>query len=236
VRNLERKLGRICRKVARLKAEKNAYPEIIDLESVERFLGPPQYFHTKAERENEIGLATAMAWTANGGTIMPVEVLLIEGKGELKLTGQLGSVMQESAQAAYSYLQSRAKVLGINTERFQDTDIHLHIPAGAIPKDGPSAGITLAVALISAFTSRPVRCDVGMTGEVTLRGRVMPVGGVREKILAAYRAGLKTVIIPKENEKDLINIPDEARKAIEIIAVKHMDDVLKISLQPAESR
>jgi ATP-dependent Lon protease len=224
VRNFERELGRICRKIARLKSEKKACPKVIDLKDVERFLGPAQFFHTKAEREDEVGLATGLAWTANGGTIMPVEVLLVVGKGELKLTGQLGSVMQESAQAAFSYLQSRAKMWKIGSERFQDTDIHLHIPTGAIPKDGPSAGITLATALISAFSGRPVRCEVGMTGEVTLRGRVMPVGGVREKILAAYRAGLKTVVIPKENEKDLVDIPEKVRKSIEIISVKHMDE------------
>ncbi len=231
VRNLERELGRICRKIARLKAEKMTWTTKVDLEMVKRFLGPPQFFHTKAEREDEIGLATAMAWTANGGTIMPVEVLLVGGKGDLKLTGQLGSVMQESAQAAFSYLQSRAKKWKIELDRFQDSDIHVHIPAGAIPKDGPSAGITLATALISAFSGRAVRCDVGMTGEVTLRGRVMPVGGVREKILAAYRAGLKIVVIPKENEKDLVDIPEEVLKAIEIISVKHMDEVLDIALR-----
>ena len=233
VRNLEREIGRVCRKVARIKAEGDEYPTQIEVDSVERFLGPPQIFYHQSEREDEVGVATAVAWTSGGGEIMPVEVALVEGKGGLKLTGQLGDVMQESAQAALSYLQARSEELDVDPESYQDIDIHLHIPAGGIPKDGPSAGVTIAAALISAFTERKVRCDVGMTGEITLRGRVLPVGGLREKILAAHRAGLKIVIIPEENKKDLVDVPQKARDDLDIRLVKHMDDVLDIALRPA---
>lgn len=234
VRNLEREVGRVCRKIARLKAEGEPPPQQVNVEDVEKFLGPPQYFYLSSEREDEIGVATAVAWTAGGGEIMPVEIVLVAGKGSMKLTGQLGEVMQESAQAAFSYLQSRTDEFDIDPEQFQDLDIHIHIPAGAIPKDGPSAGVTIASALISAFTERKLRCDVGMTGEVTLRGRVLPVGGVREKILAAHRAELKTVIIPDENKKDLVDVPQKARDDLDIRLVKHMDEILEIALRPAE--
>jgi len=233
VRNLEREIGRVCRKVARIKAEGDEYPRQIEAEQIERFLGPPQFFYHQSEREDEVGVATAVAWTAGGGEIMPVEVVLVEGKGGLKLTGQLGDVMQESAQAALSYLQSRTEKLDIDPEIYQETDIHIHIPAGAIPKDGPSAGVTIATSLISAFTDRKVRCDLCMTGEITLRGRLLPIGGVREKILAAHRAELKVVIIPEENKKDLIDVPQKARDDLEIHLVKHMDDVLEIALRAA---
>jgi ATP-dependent Lon protease len=236
VRNMEREIGRICRKIARLKAEGKHYPTQIGSTSIEKFLGPPQFFNLEAERENEIGVATAVAWTANGGEIMPVEVLLIDGKGNLQLTGQLGEVMQESVQAALSYLKSRAREFGIDLETFENTDIHLHIPEGAIPKDGPSAGITVATALTSAFTERKVRCDVGMTGEITLRGRVLPVGGVREKVLAAHRAGIKTVIIPKRNLKDMVDVPKRARNDLDIRPVEHLDEVLEIAVLPPETK
>jgi len=233
VRNFEREIGRVCRKVARIKAEGDEYPRKIEVEQIEKFLGPPQFFYHASEREDEVGVATAVAWTAGGGEIMPVEVVLVDGKGGLKLTGQLGDVMQESAQAAFSYLQARAKDLDLDPEEFQETDIHLHIPAGAIPKDGPSAGVTIATSLISAFTERKVRCDLGMTGEITLRGRVLPVGGVREKILAAHRAELKIVLIPEENKKDLVDVPKKALEDLDIRLVKHMDEVLEIALRPA---
>jgi ATP-dependent Lon protease len=232
VRNLEREIGRICRKVARLKAEGKRYPHQIGASQVEKYLGPPQFFNLEAERRDEVGVATAIAWTENGGEIMPVEVLLVDGKGGMQITGQIGTVMQESAQAALSYLKSRTKQLGINPEIFENIDVHIHIPEGAIPKDGPSAGITIATALISAFSGRKVRKDVGMTGEITLRGRVLPVGGVREKVLAAHRYGLKTVILPRRNQKDLIDIPKRARESLELLAVDHMDQVLEIALQP----
>jgi len=236
VRNLEREIGRVCRKIARYKAEGKPYPTQIASTSIEKFLGPPQFFNLEAEREDEIGVATAVAWTTNGGEIMPVEILLIEGKGNLQLTGQLGDVMQESAQAALSYLKSRAKEFGINFDIFENIDIHLHIPEGAIPKDGPSAGITIASALTSAFTRRKIRRDVAMTGEITLRGRVLPVGGVREKVLAAHRAGVKTVIIPQRNTKDLVDVPKKARNDLDIHPVEHLDEVLQIALLPAEPK
>ncbi len=230
VRNLEREIGRICRKVARMKAEKKRYPTQIAPSSIERFLGPPQFFTLEAERRDEVGVATAIAWTESGGEIMPVEVLLVEGKGNLQITGQIGNVMQESAQAGLTYLKSRCHTLGVDPELFENVDVHIHIPEGAIPKDGPSAGITIATALISAVTGREVSKEVGMTGEITLRGRVLPVGGIREKILAAHRSGLKTVILPRRNIKDLVDVPKRARDELRLLPVEHMDQVLEIAL------
>jgi ATP-dependent Lon protease len=238
VRNLEREIGRICRKIARLKAEGRRHPSQIAPEAVERFLGPPQFFNLEAELQNEIGVATAVAWTENGGEIMPVEVLLMEGKGSLQITGQIGNIMQESAQAALSFMKSRSRNFGIDPEVYEQVDIHIHIPEGAIPKDGPSAGVTICTALVSAFTGREVQREVGMTGEITLRGRVLPVGGVREKVLAAHRAGLKTIILPKKNMKDLVDVPKRARSQMNIHAVEHIDQVLEIALAkpPAETK
>ncbi len=233
VRNLEREIGRVIRKLARLKAEGKRFPTHLGASVIERFLGPPQFFNMEAERQNEIGVATAVAWTETGGEIMPVEVLLMDGKGNLQITGQIGNVMQESAQAALSYLKSRSSSFEIDTQIFDQVDIHIHIPEGAIPKDGPSAGITIATALVSAFTGREVLREVGMTGEITLRGRVLPVGGVREKVLAAYRSGLKTVLLPKRNLKDLIDVPKKARSEMKLIPVEHMDQVLELALAPA---
>jgi ATP-dependent Lon protease len=230
VRNLEREIGRICRKTARLKSEKKKFPTTLTRAVVEKYLGPPQFFFTEAERRDEVGVATAIAWTENGGDIMPVEVLIMEGKGNLQITGQIGDVMQESAQAALSYLKSRSDALSIDPEIYEQIDIHIHVPEGAIPKDGPSAGITIASALISAFTERPIRKEIGMTGEITLRGNVLPIGGVREKVLAAHRAGLKIVILPEKNAKDLIEVPKKVREDIQIIFVKNMDEVLKVAL------
>jgi ATP-dependent Lon protease len=236
VRNLEREIGRMLRKVARLKSEKKHYPIRLGTALVERFLGPPQFFMTEAERQDEIGVATAIAWTENGGEIMPVEILIIEeGKGSLQITGQIGDVMQESAQAAFSYLKSKSRLLDLDPDIYEHLDIHIHIPEGAIPKDGPSAGITIASALISAFTERPVYKTIGMTGEITLRGKVLPVGGVREKILAAHRAGLKTVILPERNLKDLVDVPRKVRDDLNIVPVSHMDQVLEVSLHPSKS-
>jgi ATP-dependent Lon protease len=234
VRNLEREIGRICRKIARMKAEGKRHPTQVSAKVIERYLGPPQFFNMEAELRNEVGVATAVAWTENGGEIMPVEVLLMDGKGNLQITGQIGNVMQESAQAALSYLKSRAHDFQVNPELFDQVDVHIHIPEGAIPKDGPSAGITIATALLSAFTGREVLREVGMTGEITLRGRVLPVGGVREKVLAAHRAGLKTVILPKRNVKDLVEVPKRARAELKIVPVEHMDQVLKIALSPPQ--
>jgi len=230
VRNLEREIGRVCRKIARMKAEGKKYPVIVTAESIEKFLGPQQVFQTEAERSDEVGVVTSLAWTENGGEIMPVEVAVLEGKGGLQMTGQMGEVMQESGQAALTYIKSRAASLNIEMDVFERMDIHVHMPEGGIPKDGPSAGITMATAIVSALTGRPVFRHVGMTGEITLRGRVLPIGGVREKVLAAHRAGLKTVLLPEKNMKDLLDLPKTARSELKIIPVKHMDDVLKIAL------
>jgi ATP-dependent Lon protease len=230
VRNLEREIGRVCRKVARTKAEGKKTPEAVTPELIEKFLGPPQFFLTQAERKDEVGVATGLAWTENGGEIMFVEVAILDGKGGMQITGQVGDVMQESAQAGLSYLKSRASLLGIDPDVFDRLDIHLHLPEGAIPKDGPSAGITMTSAIISAFTGRPLFKDVAMTGEITLRGRVLPIGGVREKVLAAHRAGLKTVILPERNLKDLVDVPKQVQKDLKILPVTHMDQVLEIAL------
>ncbi|NMB88231.1 MAG: endopeptidase La [Chloroflexi bacterium] len=230
VRNLEREIGRMCRKMARLKSEHRHHPARISESMVEKYLGPQQFFQTEAEQQDEIGVATAIAWTENGGEIMPVEVLVLEGKGNLQITGQIGDVMQESAQAALSYLKSKCALLNIDAEIFERLDIHIHIPEGAIPKDGPSAGITIACALISAFTDRKIYKEVGMTGEITLRGRVLPIGGVREKVLAAHRAGLTTIILPERNLKDLQEVPKKVRDDLKLVAVNHMDQVLEVAL------
>jgi ATP-dependent Lon protease len=230
VRNLEREIGRVCRKIARMKAEGRKFPTIVTFESIEKFLGPQQVFQTEAERSDEVGVVTSLAWTENGGEIMPVEVAILEGKGGLQMTGQMGEVMQESGQAALTYIKSRAPALGIDLDVFERMDIHVHMPEGGIPKDGPSAGITMATAIVSALTGRPVFKHVGMTGEITLRGRILPIGGVREKVLAAHRAGLKTVVLPEKNMKDLIDLPKTAKSELKIIPVKHMDEVLQIAL------
>jgi ATP-dependent Lon protease len=230
VRNLEREIGRVCRKIARMKAEGKKYPVSIAADGIEKLLGPQQVFPSEAERNDEVGVATSLAWTETGGEIMAVEVAVLEGKGSMQMTGQMGEVMQESGQAALTYIKSRAATLKIDMEAFERLDIHVHMPEGGIPKDGPSAGITMATAIISALTGRPVFKHVGMTGEITLRGRVLPIGGVREKVLAAHRAGLKTVILPEKNMKDLVDLPKTAKSELKIIPVKHMDDVLGIAL------
>ncbi len=236
VRNLEREIGRVFRKMARLKSEKKRHPKQITGPSIDKYLGPTQFFETEAEKQDEIGVATAMAWTESGGEIMPVEVLIFEGKGGMQITGQVGDVMQESGQAALSYLKSKARDLKINPILFERLDVHVHIPEGAIPKDGPSAGITLATAMISAFTRREVYKTVAMTGEITLRGRVLPVGGIREKVLAAHRANIKRIIIPERNIKDLQDIPKKARQDLDIIPVTHMDEVIKVALHDKASK
>jgi ATP-dependent Lon protease len=230
VRNLEREIGRISRKVARWKAEGKRYPTTITPNMMERFLGPQQFFQTEAERQDEVGVATSLAWTENGGEIMSIEVAVLDGKGNLQMTGQIGEVMQESGQAALTYVKSRAERFGIDYEVFERMDIHVHMPEGAIPKDGPSAGITLATAMASALTGHPVHKEVGMTGEITLRGRILPIGGVREKVLAAHRAGLKLVLIPEKNMKDLVDVPKKVREDLKITPVSHMDQVMDLAL------
>ncbi len=230
VRNLERAIATICRKAARAIAERKRVPRKISPHSLMRFLGPPQYSYGLMEEKDEVGLATGIAWTPGGGDTMAVEVTLMEGKGNLILTGQLGDVMQESAQAALSYTRSHATDLGIRKKQFDKLDIHIHVPEGAIPKDGPSAGVPIAAALVSALSRRPVHREVGMTGEITLRGRILAIGGLKEKVLAAHRAGLKKVLIPKKNEKDLREIPKKVRKDLEFIFVDRMDEVLPVAL------
>lgn len=232
VRNLEREIGKICRKIARKKAEKKKLPKRVTPSIVEKLLGPPQLNPHEVDTEPQIGVATGLAWTENGGETLSVEALLMEGKGNVQLTGQLGEVMQESAHAAMSYIKSRAKDLKIDSEIFENVDIHIHVPEGAIPKDGPSAGITIATAIASAFTDRPIRHDVGMSGEITLRGRVLPIGGVRAKVLAAYRARMSTVLLPAKNEKDVVDIPRQAKSALQLEYVSNMDEVLERALCP----
>ncbi|MGE5617998.1 MAG: endopeptidase La [Sphingomonadaceae bacterium] len=230
VRNLEREIGSICRKVARRVAEGHAAPSVITAKAIPRFLGPEKYFYGTAEERDEVGVATAVYWSPNGGDVMTIEVALMDGKGNLVLTGQLGDVMKESAQAALTYSRSRRRQLAIQDGFYEQTDIHVHIPAGAIPKDGPSAGITIATALISALTQQPARKDVAMTGEITLRGRVLPVGGIREKVLAAHRAGITTFVLPQKNLKDLSEVPPPVKRQLRFVAVDHMDQVLPVAL------
>ena len=230
VRNLERKIANICRKIARSIAERKKAPHRVSSRLLLKYLGPPQYSYGMMEEQDEVGVATGIAWTAAGGDTMAVEVTFMDGKGNLILTGQLGEVMQESARAALSYTRSHAADLGIKRKNFEKLDIHIHVPEGAIPKDGPSAGVTIATALISALSSRPVHREVAMTGEITLRGRILPIGGFREKVLAAHRAGLKTVLVPKKNEKDLQEIPRKVRKDLQFIFVESMDEVLPVAL------
>ncbi|MCA9917538.1 MAG: endopeptidase La [Anaerolineales bacterium] len=232
VRNLEREVANVCRKIARDVAEERPYPHQIDGKTVEDLLGPPRFSQEMLQDEDQVGIATGAAWTAAGGDILFIEVNLMPGKGNLTLTGQLGDVMQESARAALTYTRSQAEALGIDSERFEKTDIHIHLPEGAVPKDGPSAGVTLTSALISAFTNRPIYRDVSMTGEITLRGRVLPVGGIREKALAARRAGIKKFILPKKNERDLENIPEKLREDLEFVLVEKVNEVLEVALQP----
>jgi len=199
-----------------------------------KFLGVPKYRYGVAEAKNEVGMATGLAWTETGGALLQIEAVIMPGKGKLLITGKLGEVMQESVQAAMSYVRSRAHQLGLPPDFYQRIDIHVHVPEGAIPKDGPSAGITIATAIVSALLKIPVKSTVAMTGEITLRGRVLPIGGLKEKLLAARRGNIETVIIPSENEKDLKEIPAKVVKDLDIVLVDHMDEVLKVALDLAE--
>jgi ATP-dependent Lon protease len=227
VRNLERQIAAVCRKGVRFLLETGRKRIRITPSNLHEYLGIPRFSVNKANQKDEIGLVTGLAWTAVGGDTLYIEVTPMTGTGKLVLTGQLGDVMKESARAGLSYIRSKAKEFGIDPEFYSNTDIHIHIPEGAIPKDGPSAGITIATAIISALTKTPVRRDVAMTGEITLRGRVLPIGGLKEKILAAHRAGIVKVLIPDENTKDLEEIPENIREQIEIVAVQHMEEVLE---------
>ncbi|RPH51688.1 MAG: endopeptidase La, partial [Desulfobacteraceae bacterium] len=231
VRNLEREISSICRKIAREVLTDNGKNSFrITSSSISKYLGPRQFRHGQAEEKDQIGLVTGLAWTQAGGDLLCVETLVMPGKGEVTITGKLGDVMKESAQAAVSYVRSRAENLMLDNDFYKKTDLHIHIPEGAIPKDGPSAGISMCTSIASALTRRPVHSDTAMTGEITLRGRVLPIGGLKEKILAAHRGRIKKVIIPSENEKDLKEIPQSVLKEIEIIMVEHMDEVLSHAL------
>jgi ATP-dependent Lon protease len=232
VRNLEREIANICRKVARkVVADGQGLQVTVKAEDLKEYLGVVKYRDTRAEEKNEVGLAIGMAWTEVGGELLHIEATVMQGKGRLLLTGKLGEVMQESGQAAMSYVRSRAARLGLDSDFYRRFDIHLHIPEGAIPKDGPSAGITLATAIISALTRIPARRDVAMTGEITLRGKVLPIGGLKEKVLAAHRMGIQTVILPRDNEKDLSDIPANIQQELSLRFVDTMDEVLELALE-----
>jgi ATP-dependent Lon protease len=235
VRNLEREVGNVCRKVARkvitaTKQDKFT-KQVINAAKVVELLGPQKFRDLQAEKKNEIGAVTGLAWTEVGGQILQTEVILMEGRGKLTITGKLGDVMQESAQAAMSYVRSRALALGLPKDFYRGIDIHVHVPEGAIPKDGPSAGITMATAICSALTKIPARADVAMTGEITLRGKVLPIGGLKEKLLAAHRHGITEAVLPRDNEKDLPDIPENIRRDMKLHFVEHMDEVLRIALE-----
>jgi ATP-dependent Lon protease len=238
VRNLEREISSICRKVARkVVVEGKSFKEDVSADKVTEYLGVPRFRPSLAEERNEIGIATGLAWTEVGGELLVSEATLMAGKGKLTLTGKLGDVMQESAQAALSYVRSRAAELNLPEDFHSKLDVHVHVPEGAIPKDGPSAGITMATALTSALTKIPTRRDVAMTGEITLRGKVLPIGGVKEKVLAAHRAGVTNIILPRDNEKDLADIPKNVMDTLDVHMVSTMDEVLKIALaQPLPAR
>ena len=235
VRNLEREIGNICRKTARKvvsRAKKEKKKKIVvKPEALSDLIGVPKYRDLRAEKKNQVGAAVGLAWTEVGGQLLTIEATLLDGKGKFTTTGKLGDVMQESAQAAMSYVRSRSQALGLPKDFYRHLDVHVHIPEGAIPKDGPSAGITLTATLVSALTRVPVRGDVAMTGEVTLRGKVLSIGGLKEKLLAAHRHGIREAIMPKDNEKDLPDIPDLIKQDMKLHFVEHMDQVLTIALE-----
>ncbi|MFO8047589.1 MAG: endopeptidase La [Desulfosudaceae bacterium] len=235
VRNLEREISTICRKIAREITTSNGHASYrVTTKSVAKYLGPAQFRHGQIEENNYVGLVTGLAWTQVGGELLNIETVIMPGKGELTITGKLGDVMKESAQAALSYVRSRSDVLKLESDFYKNLDIHIHVPEGAIPKDGPSAGVSMCASLVSALTQTPVYKDLAMTGEITLRGRVLPVGGIRDKILAAHRSGINRVIIPKECEKDLVDIPASITRKIEIILSEHMDEILARALKSEE--
>jgi ATP-dependent Lon protease len=235
LRNLEREISRVCRKIARAITEGETAPERVTAADVQRYLGTPRFYSEVAERTQEPGVATGLAWTPNGGEIMFIESTRMPGQKGLMLTGSLGDVMKESAQAAMSYVRTRAERMGISADFFEKSDVHVHVPAGGIPKDGPSGGVAIAASLASLLSGRPVRSDVAMTGEITLRGKVLPVGGIKEKVLAARRAGIKTIILPRRNERDLEDIQPELRKELETIFVDTVDEVIAHALRDADA-
>jgi ATP-dependent Lon protease len=240
LRRLEQQIATICRKVAKEVASGRSKPRSVDAGDIQEFLGPVVHIPEVAERADEVGVATGLAWTSAGGDILFIEATRMKGNGGIAITGQLGDVMKESAQAALSYVKAHARALEIEDDAFEKVDIHIHVPAGAIPKDGPSAGVTIVAALASLMSQRPIRHDLAMTGEITLRGRVLPVGGIKEKILAARRAGIDTVLLPARNEKDLVDIPAHIRKQLKLVFVREVSDVLGAALRsivvaPAEA-
>ncbi len=230
VRSLERQLAKICRKIARHIGEKKSVSKTVTVNDVHKYLGPEMLPETLAEKQDDVGMSTGLAWTEAGGDIMFIEVALMPGKGELQLTGQLGDVMKESAKAAYSYIRSKWQKLGLKPDFYRKTDIHIHVPEGAVPKDGPSAGIALATAIVSALTNIPTHNDTAMTGEITLRGRVLEIGGVKEKVIAAHRAGIRKVILPQDNKKDLEDVPQSVKRDLKFTFVENLDQVLKLAL------
>ena len=238
VRNFYREIGTVCRKITRLLAEDKRYPRRVTSRHINTYLGPPEYLGLRANDVDSVGIATGLAWTSNGGDVLTIEVSLLPGKGSLTLTGQLGEIMQESAQTALSYMRWRARDLDVPNDDFENYDIHVHLPEGAIPKDGPSAGITLAAAIISVFTERKIRSDTAMTGEITLRGRVLAVGGIKEKLLAAHRAHIRRVIVPEANRKDMVEVPASVQRKLNIIFVDNMQQVIDAVLldPPSEGR
>jgi ATP-dependent Lon protease len=234
VRNLEREISSCLRKIAKRfvgTTNKATFNEVVNAEKVRELLGTIRFRKQDVARKSEVGLVNGLAWTEVGGDVLQVETTLVKGRGEVTLTGKLGEVMQESARAALTCVRTRAEKLGIDPDSFRKKDLHIHVPEGAIPKDGPSAGITLATAMVSAMTGKRARHTVAMTGEITLRGKVLPIGGVKEKLLAAHRFGLKTIIIPKDNEKDLADVPEEVREDLQIHAVETIDEVLELTLE-----
>lgn len=224
---MERQIAKICRKTAKIITSGEKKRVIVTNKNIEEFLGKKIFHYGQAEKEDQVGVATGLAYTAFGGDTLQIEVSLAPGKGKLVLTGKLGDVMKESAQAAFSYVRSSAEKFGIDPMFHEKYDIHIHVPEGAVPKDGPSAGVTITTALVSALTGKPIRREIGMTGEVTLRGRVLAIGGLKEKTLSAHRAGLTTIIMPKDNERDLDDIPESVREELTFIPVTHVDEVLK---------
>jgi ATP-dependent Lon protease len=230
VRSLEREIAALCRKTARLVVEKGRKSLTLKPKHLETYLGPPRFLTHELDRQNEVGIATGLAWTQVGGEILPIEVQLIPGKGEFILTGQLGDVMKESAKAAQTIVRSRARSWNVPEDLFSKHDVHVHVPEGATPKDGPSAGVALTVALVSAVTGIPVLRDVAMTGEITLRGKVLAVGGLPEKTVAAQRLGIKKILLPKDNEKDLPDLPEYVRKTMELVFIEHVDELLEHAL------
>ncbi|HJO47867.1 MAG TPA: endopeptidase La, partial [Candidatus Scalindua sp.] len=236
LRNLEREIGTVCRKVAKEVASGKTKPVKANAKNVNDFLGPIKFFSEIAEKAVEPGVATGLAWTQAGGEILFIESTKMPGKGKLTLTGQLGNIMKESAQAALSYVRAKAKTLGLSLKDFSKYDYHIHVPAGAIPKDGPSAGVTMAISLITLFKSISAKSRVAMTGEITLRGRVLPVGGIKEKVLAAKRAGITTVILPKKNEKDLVDVPEKAKKGLSFKLVERVDEILPIVFETKKNK